>query len=359
MTYPDLARMLIECRREDLLAAARERARSRECTPSRNERGDFRRGGMRAIRRVLSIRSDTSSRSDSVAGPVAVLGLGAMGSRIAARLHRGGYETLVWNRSADAARRLVLVGATAASSPAEAVASADTVIVTVSDPGALASVTEGPRGIAAGTRPGTQIIVMSTVGPAAVAQFVRGVPAEAEVLDAPFLGSLAEAEQGRLHFFVSGTGTGALRADPLLRTLGTPLYVGDLGLGSAAKLVANYSLLGALAVLGEAVALADRLGVPREKTFDILAVTPLAAQAERRRTALESGQFPPRFPLELARKDTDLMLDAIGSPGDELLPLLHCVRSWLLKAESEGRGEQDYTAMLATIVSGEGVGLAD
>ncbi|MGH3406266.1 MAG: NAD-binding protein, partial [Streptosporangiaceae bacterium] len=136
----------------------------------------------------------------------------------------------------------------------------------------------------------------------------------------------------------------------------TPLYLGDLGLGSAAKLVANYALLGVVAVLGETVALADRLGVPLQKTFDILAVTPLAAQAERRRAVLESGQFPPRFRLALARKDTDLMLAAAG---DEPLPLLHSVRSWLLKAESEGRGDQDYTAMLAAIVSSQGARLAD
>lgn len=399
--HPEIARMLIESRRYELLAAARERGRSRECAPSRNERGLFGRGSRRAIRRVLSMWSATWSREtsaidaarprvhgmnaqrpadpiantltahdaacspaslprgNSLAGPVAVLGLGAVGSRIAARLHYGGYETLVWNRDADAARHLVLMGATAACSPAEAVAHADTVIVTVSDPRALVSVTEGPYGIAAGTRPGTQIIVMSTVGPAAIAQFVRAMPEDTEILDAPCLGSLAEAEQGRLQIFVSGTETAALRADPLLRTLGTPLYLGHLGLGSAAKLVANYALLGALAVLGEAVALADRLDVPREKTFDILAETPLSAQAQRRRTVLESGQFPPRFRLALARKDIDLMLAALGSPGDELMPLLHSVRSWLLKAESEGRGDQDYTAMLATIVSSGGLRFAD
>lgn len=292
-------------------------------------------------------------------GAVAVLGLGAMGSRIAVRLHQAGYETLVWNRDAEAARPLVLMGATALPSPAKAAARAGTVIVMVADPSALASVTEGPDGIAAGTRPGTQIIVMSTVGPPAIAQLARALPGDAEILDAPVLGSLAEAEEGRLQIFVSGTDAAARRADPLLRALGTPLYLGGLGLGSAAKLLVNYALLGVIALLGETVALADRLGVPRQQTFDILAVTPLAAQAERRRAVLESGQFPPRFRLALARKDTDLMLAAAGSPSDEFLPLLRSVRSWLVQAESEGRGDQDYTAMLAAIVSSAGGRLAD
>jgi 3-hydroxyisobutyrate dehydrogenase-like beta-hydroxyacid dehydrogenase len=294
-----------------------------------------------------------------VTGTVAVVGLGAMGSRIAARLHDVGYATLVWNRDPHVAEHLVEMGATAVASPAEAAARADTVIVAVADPAALVAVTEGPDGIASGAHSGTQVIVMATVGPAAVARLALSLPERAEALDAPFLGSLAEADEGRLQIFVSGTDAAVLRADPLLRTLGTPLHLGDLGAGSAAKLVANYALLGVLAVLGEAVALGDRLGVPREKIFDVLAVTPLAEQAERRRAILDGGQSSPRFRLALARKDADLMVAAAGSPGDRPLPLLHSVRTWLLKAESDGRGDEDYTAMLAAIVSSQGARRAD
>ncbi len=291
-----------------------------------------------------------------------MLGLGAIGSRIADRLHSAGHQTVIWNRTASAASLLVEKGATAASSPAQACAQADTVIVTVSDPSALAAVTQGHDGIASGAHPGTLIIVMSTVGPAAVAELTDALPGGAEVLDAPFLGSVAEAEQGRLQIFVSGTAAAAHRADPLLRSLGTPRYAGSLGTGSAAKLVANFALLGVLAVLGEAVALADRLNLPREKTFDILAVTPLAEQAGRRRPAMETGQFPARFRLALARKDADLMVGAAGMHGmreDLMLPVLHSVRSWLLRAENEGRGDEDYTAMLAAIVSARDAFLAD
>jgi 3-hydroxyisobutyrate dehydrogenase-like beta-hydroxyacid dehydrogenase len=293
-----------------------------------------------------------------VSGTAAVVGLGAMGSRIAARLHNAGYVTVVWNRDPDAAQHLVEMGATAVASPAEACARADTVIVTVADADALASVTDGPAGIAAGTRPGTQVVLLSTVGPAAVARLARALPDDAEVLDAPVMGSLAEAEQGRLQIFVGGTKAAALRADPLLRTLGTSRYIGALGTGSAAKLVANYSLLGMLAVLGEAFALGDRLGLPREKTFEVLAATPLAEQAERRRHALETGCYPPRFRLALARKDTDLMITA-ADLHDDVLPLLQAVRSWLFRAERDGRGDEDYTAVLAAITDSRGGQSAD
>lgn len=128
---------------------------------------------------------------------------------------------------------------------------------------------------------------------------------------------------------------------------------GPAGLaGSAAKLVANGALLGVLAVLGETIALADGLGLSRRQTFDVLGATPLAAQAERRRAGVETGRFPPRFRLALARKDADLML-AAGGPGGAL-PVLAAVRGWLLAAERAGRGDEDYTAVLAAILGREG-----
>jgi len=74
----------------------------------------------------------------------------------------------------------------------------------------------------------------------------------------------------------------------------------------------------------------------------VLATTPLAAQAERRRPALESGEFPPRFPLRLARKDAELVAE-LGLD----LRLLEAARSWLAEA---GDGDRDYSAVLERIV---------
>lgn len=307
------------------------------------------------------MRREEAGRPDltaSVSGTVAVVGLGAIGSRLAARIRGAGYETVAWNRTQRAAWQLAQPGVTAVATPAEAAVRAGTVIVTVADPAALASVTDGPEGIAAGIRPGTQLIVMSTVDPAAIMRLARALPEGVELLDAPFLGSLAEAEQGRLQIFVGGTDAAARRAEPVLRTLGTSRHLGGLGAGSAAKLVVNCALLGVLAVLGEAVALSDRLGLPREHAFEVLALTPLAGQAERRRPALDSGRYPPRFRLELARKDTDLMIAAAGLT-DDVLPVLQAVRTWLLRAESQGRGDDDYTAVLVAIADRQGGGSAD
>jgi 3-hydroxyisobutyrate dehydrogenase-like beta-hydroxyacid dehydrogenase len=115
--------------------------------------------------------------------------------------------------------------------------------------------------------------------------------------------------------------------------------------------VANTTLfgtLGTLGVLGEALALADGLGVDRNTGFEILASTPVADQAERRRPAVEPGEYPPRFSLSLARKDADLIAEAAAAAGVDLR-VAEAARRWLRDAEEAGLGDSDYSAVLARI----------
>jgi 3-hydroxyisobutyrate dehydrogenase/2-hydroxy-3-oxopropionate reductase len=218
----------------------------------------------------------------------------------------------------------------------------------VRDAEALRAVVTGERGIAAGAPP--TLIDMSTVGPRAIAWLASAVGEQSAVLDAPVLGSLSEAESGSLTVFVGGAEPLVSRWTPVLRALGTPVHVGPLGSGAAAKLVANSTLFGTITILGEALALADALGLPRDKAFEILAATPIAAQAERRRPALDSGEYPPRFSLSLARKDAELVADAAASAGVDL-PVAAAALTWLADAEENGHGDEDYAAVLAEILA--------
>lgn len=281
---------------------------------------------------------------------VAVVGLGAMGLALAGRLLSTGHEVVVWNRSRGRADDLVAQGAEAAGSPADAAAKVDFVITMVADPAALQDVTAGPSGILAGMRPGSSLLQMATVGPAAVAELARRMPDGVELVDCPVLGSISEAEGGTLSVFVGGDHR---RAEPVLSSLGRVVPVGDVGAGSAAKLVANSTLLGVLGVLGEAVALGDGLGLPRDALFEVLAASPLSAQAERRRGPLESGEFPLRFGLALARKDADLVLAAAAHAGLSL-PVAVAARAWFDDAVQAGRGGDDYSAVLAHIAAAAG-----
>jgi len=280
---------------------------------------------------------------------VAVIGLGAMGSRIAGRLLDAGHELVVWNRTHERAAELVERGATLAETPADAARRPEVVITMLADPAALQEVTEGPQSVAAGVSQGSTVIEMSTVGRAAVLQLRSALPDEVGLLDAPVLGSLSEVESGSLHVFVGGPRTLFQRWAPLLSALGTPIHVGPLGAGAAAKLVANSTLFGTLGVLGEAIALADALGLERDAAFNALGATPLAAQAERRRKAIESGEFPPRFPIRLARKDADLIAEAAAEAGVDLR-ITEAARSWLSDADDASWRDRDYAALLAWIL---------
>jgi 3-hydroxyisobutyrate dehydrogenase-like beta-hydroxyacid dehydrogenase len=277
---------------------------------------------------------------------VAVVGLGAMGSRIAGRLLDAGYEVVVWNRTAEKAVPLVERGATLAESPADAAARAEALITMVADPPALESVGEA---LAAGASDKLTVIQMSTVGPTAVSRFASVLPSETGLLDAPVLGSIGEAESGALKIFVGGPEPLVERWTELLSVLGQPMRVGEVGAGQAAKLVANATLVGVIGLLGESLALGERLGLPRDVVFDVLAVTALAQQAERRRPAVEAGDYPPRFALYLARKDADLIIDAAAEAGVDLR-LLTAARSWLADAEAAGLGGLDYSAVLKRIL---------
>jgi 3-hydroxyisobutyrate dehydrogenase-like beta-hydroxyacid dehydrogenase len=261
---------------------------------------------------------------------VAVIGLGAMGSRIARRLLEAGHDVVVWNRTKNKAEGFPRISDT----PAAAARDADVTITMVANPEALREVTKGiePK----------VLIEMSTVGPAAIQELAKTVP---KLLDAPVLGSRSEAEQGTLHVFVGGPRELFEQHEPLLATLGTVHHVGELGAGASAKLVANSTLFGTIAMLGEALRLADRLGLSREAAFEVLAATPIAAQAERRRAALEANDYPPRFPLSLARKDADLVTAAAPE-----LRLAQAAGSWLADADDASWGDRDYSSLLAWVL---------
>lgn len=281
---------------------------------------------------------------------VGMVGLGAMGNRMASRLIDAGYEVLLWNRTASKIAPLEARGGVAGASPAEVARRSAVTITMVTDPQALNSVVSGASGIAAGANAGMTLVEMSTVGPSAIARVQSMLPEGVDMLDAPVLGSLAEAARGALQVFVGGSAALFGRWQPLLAHLGTPVHVGPLGCGAAAKLVANSTLFGAIAVLGEALALGLGLGMERDAIFDVLATTPIAAQAARRRAAIESGDYPRRYPLALARKDAALIAEAALEAGADMRAIA-AAASWLSDSRQISGEDPDYATVLEAILS--------
>jgi 3-hydroxyisobutyrate dehydrogenase len=279
---------------------------------------------------------------------LAFLGLGLMGAPMARRLLAAGHEVAVWNRTPEKAEPLVADGARHGSTPAEAGQGAEAAVTMVADPEALDAVLFGPDGLAHQLRGEATVIDMSTVGPEAVRRAAQRLPEDTTMLDAPVLGSVPQAEEGQLKIFTGGDPEVFERWRPILQVLGTPALLGPLGAGASMKLVVNSTLGAVMSGIGEALALADALGLDEEATLNVLADSVVGTGVTRARPRIESGMFPPRFKLSLAQKDLGLVNDAAGEAGLQLR-VASAAREWFRSAEQRGLGELDYTAVVAHI----------
>ena len=278
---------------------------------------------------------------------VAFLGLGQMGAPMAARLLQAGHGLTVWDILPESGAALAQRGAELAASPAVACLGADFVITMLADPEALESVAFGAYGIAAALTRGQTVVEMSTVGPAA-ARSLHARLAPVAMVDAPVLGSVPEAEAGQLSIFVGGSGADFEQVRPVLQALGRPHHVGGVGVGAATKLAVNLTIVAAMAVIGESLAIGGALGVSREVMLDSLADSPLGGLAKRKRALIEAGEFPPQFKLRLAAKDLRLA-DLAATAAGLRTPITGAVRRWLEEAELAGAGGLDFAALVALI----------
>lgn len=280
---------------------------------------------------------------------VAVLGLGAMGRPIAARLLQAGHDLRVWNRTPGRDETLVEGGAERAPTPAAAARDAEVVVTMLADPTALEAVVLGPDGVAGSIGPEAVLIDMSTVGAGAirrVAERLRPVP----VLDAPVLGSVSYAESGTLTILVGGDPEAYARTEELLGTLGTPIHVGPSGAGATLKLANNAASMSALIGLGEALALTDRAGIDLAVALDAIGRGPLGSVVERWGGKITGAVRRVDFRLALARKDLALAVEEGAGLGARLtVPAAAVARAD--EAIAAGLADQDNSAVVAHIRS--------
>jgi 3-hydroxyisobutyrate dehydrogenase-like beta-hydroxyacid dehydrogenase len=229
---------------------------------------------------------------------IAFLGLGSMGAPMARRVAAAGYPLTVWNRSPGRTDGFAEV----ADSPADAVQDADVVVTMLADP---AAVREVVASFTAKLKPGAVLIEASTIGPAAVQEVAELLPDEVKLVDAPVMGSVDRAASGELSLFVGGDADEVM---PLLEVFGSVNRTGAVGTGAALKLVMINAVVNGVALIGEALALADALGLPEEQVKRAMAASPLAGIAGR---AFAEGAY---FPVRLAAKDVALAVDAAELP---------------------------------------------
>ena len=275
---------------------------------------------------------------------VAVLGLGAMGRAIAARLLGAGHDVRVWNRTPGRDDELVAAGARRSTTPADAVREAEVVITMVTDPPALEAVLFGLDGAAPAIPDSATLIDMSTVGPTEIASLVERV-APIAVLDAPVLGSVPSVESGSLVILAGGDPLVFERHTQLLALFGRPIYVGPSGSGAMLKLVNNAAGTAALVAVGELLGLTDRAEIDLDVALDSLAAGPLASLIERWRPRLTGEDHASYFRLALARKDLALAVEEAERAGTELT-VAEAAAARCDEAIEDGLGDQDFGAIV-------------
>ncbi len=274
---------------------------------------------------------------------VAFLGLGRMGSAMSRHVVDAGHDLVVWNRTPGRAGPLLSAGATEAGSVAEAVRSADRVVLMLFGPDSVDEVLTEVTGAAPA---GALVIDATTVSPEDSRRFAaRCEHAGLRYLDAPVAGSIAPATDGTLGVLVGAGEQDFQDALPLLELWADPAKIrrlGPVGAGSAMKLCNNLALAYTIAGVGETLRLGADLGIARDALLDVLAKTPLGGIISYKRPMLTSGDYSaPTFSLELLAKDLDLALGA----GSRDLEVARAVRATVQAAVDAGHGGEDFAAL--------------
>jgi len=277
---------------------------------------------------------------------VAFLGLGIMGSRMAANLAKAGHRVGVWNRSPGKAVALAEAGCAPFASLTDSVHGVEVAVTMLADPAALREVVLA-GGMLEAMPKGSLWIDCSTVDP----DTSRDLAAEADrrgirFLDAPVSGSLGAAANAKLVFFVGGEASDIAAAAPLFEAMGArTVHAGPRGAGATLKLVNNLFLAQAQAAWSETLGLANAMGLSTGTVHDAVLPTHVAPGfLAFKRPKIENADWSPEFPLRLALKDIRLALAAARGHGLDLSQATAC-ESLYAKASAEGHADADISAV--------------
>jgi 3-hydroxyisobutyrate dehydrogenase-like beta-hydroxyacid dehydrogenase len=249
---------------------------------------------------------------------IGVVGLGAMGGRIAGRLLAQGNAVRGTNRTRSKADTLIAKGLVWCDNPRTTAQGSDIVISMVTDGDALDTVTQGLDGILAGLAPGSIYLDMSTVSPHTSRTLAEQVTSRgAAMLSAPVSGSVQAVEEGTLTIIVGGQADAFERVEPILRQLGrTVTFVGDTGHALLLKLAINISLAVQMLAFSEGLLLAEQGGVDRSVALQVMTHSAVGSPMLQARAAL-LRELPDSawFDVAMMQKDLRLALDQGHNEG--------------------------------------------
>ncbi len=251
---------------------------------------------------------------------IGVLGLGRMGGIFADRLVTAGFPVGVWNRTAAKCEPLVALGATSFATPAALAAGCDILLSSMAHESALAAVFEGEDGVLAADLSGRVVVETSTVRPAFIRDLAALVAnAGGSLVDAPILGTVGPAREGRVVIVAGGSAAAIDRLRPALAAIGRKLmHMGPTGAGSTTKLVVNMHLATYWHSLAESVAMGCRSGLDLAAILDVLMDSPVATAALKGKLPRLLGESADiGFDIGGVRKDLIAALDLAGATGTD------------------------------------------
>src|SRR3989475_1465635 len=207
---------------------------------------------------------------------IGFIGLGIMGSRMAANLQKHGYALVVFNRTRAKAEPLLGPCGTFSDSPAKLAEQVNVVFTMLAHPDAVKQAALGTNGFLDHLKPNAVWVDCSSVNPSFSKKMaVEAARREIHFVDAPVTGSAAPAAEGKLIFWVGADTADLERIRPLLLCMGNKIvHAGGNGMGTSIKMVVNLLLGTGMAAFAEAMALGEGLGISREMLFDSLLGTP-------------------------------------------------------------------------------------
>jgi 3-hydroxyisobutyrate dehydrogenase-like beta-hydroxyacid dehydrogenase len=295
----------------------------------------------------------------TTATKIGFVGLGHMGGNMASRFLAAGYPVYGEDRNREQAQGLMHDGLQWRDTPREVAEATDVIFTSVPNDDVLKMVASGSDGIIAGLSADRIWVDMSTVSPRASRELAEQVQERgAAMLDAPVSGSVPQVQSGTLTIMVGGDENAYARVEPILTSLGTPTHVGTNGQGLALKLAINISLAVQMLAFAEGLLLAERSGLDRKLSVEVMTRSPIGSPMLKARAPLVLD-LPDEawFDVGLMQKDLVLALDAARQLSVPL-PSAAAADEMLTVARALGYERRDLAALFEVLgqVAGDGVG---
>ncbi len=285
---------------------------------------------------------------------IGFIGLGIMGSRMAANLIREGHQLKVYNRKSRKAAPLLEMGAISADSPSEAARDSNILITMLSTPAVVEKMALGEEGFLKAMQKNSVWVNSTTVNPS----FSRRMSAMARdkgihYIDAPVAGTKGPAEKGELVFLVGGEDEHISTVEPLFSCMGKKtIKLGPAGKGSDMKILINYLLGQSMLAFSEAITLGQQMGLEEKSLYDILLNIPVTAPfLQLVRPKMENEDYDPNFPLQWMHKDLHLTAESAYELGVPM-PSLQTAKEVYALAVKQGYGEKDFSSIFQYLSRG-------